>query len=37
MIEGAIYYDLEKLPENDRKVLRKERNQLVNMMLKGQK
>ena len=34
MIEGAIYYDLEKLPEM-REAIKKERNQLINMMLKA--
>lgn len=34
MIEGAIYYDLEKLPEMI-KAINKERNQLINMMLKA--
>ncbi len=34
MIEGAIYFDLEKLPEMD-KAIKKERNQLINMMLKA--
>ena len=33
MIEGAIYYDLEKLPEMI-DAIQKERNQLINMMLK---
>ena len=34
MIEGAIYYDLEKLPEMIKNI-KKERNQLINMMLKA--
>lgn len=34
MIEGAIYYDLEKLPEM-MKNIKTERNQLINMMLKA--
>ncbi|NNC69858.1 MAG: amidohydrolase family protein [Flavobacteriaceae bacterium] len=34
MIEGAIYYDLEKLPEMIESI-EKERNQLINMMLKA--
>ena len=32
MIEGGIYYDLEKLPTM-REAIKKERNQLINMML----
>ena len=34
MIEGAIYYDLEKLPEM-MKSIQLERNKLINMMLKA--
>ncbi len=34
MIEGAVYYDIEKLPEM-MKAISDERNQLINMMLKS--
>jgi len=34
MIEGAIYYDIEKLPAM-MKAISEERNTLVNMMLKA--
>lgn len=34
MIEGAVYYDYEKLPEMNA-AIQKERNQLINMMLRA--